>query len=423
MMKKIVSTKILPSLLSLSFMLFALASCDKNDDPSPLPEPDDTEEPSEPSGPSDDIHDYMDLSADGMANCYIVMQPGFYRFKADNRFNLGEGLPVPPEIDPSGAKLVWQTSPSTVKSVEFVEEDGIPYIEFEVSKTGANALIACTDNKGNVQWSWHIWMPLEEITSVSTDTGYEVMNMNLGALNNKPGNASSYGFLYQWGRKDPFPASATLVGDTSTVGATLYDIDGNVVTISNSSWTSVSVNNLAFAIANPTVCLSNFAQYSSSRDWLAASESDDTLWGAVKTCYDPSPAGWRVADPDVFRNLTATGGYVWNIADFNVTDANGDGVINLDDYNFGWYFNVSTDTPLYFPAAARYDGSYAMLMGSVSGLWGNYWSNAPYPSIPGGALCCLAFQIKDQNGNDMVTVSPAAGASRADAFSIRCIRE
>lgn len=417
-----------PILLLGAALALSLAACD-NDGDQPLPDP--VPEPQ----PQDHA---FDLSAEAMANCYIVQEPGLYKLKADNQFNLGEGLPIPPQISPDSATLVWQTSPGLIKWVKLDQTDDGPYIYFEVEKPLGNALLAALDAEGNIAWSWHIWMPECEVFSVASSNGYKVMNLNLGAITDQPGLASSYGMLYQWGRKDPFPAAATPTGDTTTKGARLFDIDGNEVTVANSSWYSTDANNLAYSIANPTVVLSNYAQYTSSRDWLA--EGDDALWGnprgyvrdtdsntfpysGRKTCYDPSPAGWRVAPADAFRDFTSSSGYAWDFADFNIADVNGDGVVNLSDYNYGWHFIMSPAAILFFPAAARYDGSYAMLMGSVSGYWGNYWSNAPYPDIKGGAFCCLSFQTRGQNGEDWVSVSPSGGASKADAYSVRCIRE
>lgn len=410
------------------FATLALTACvdEKNTDepmPEPEPEPEDTT---------------VDLGKEELANCYIVQEPGVYKFKADNHFNLGEGLPVPPEINPVSAKLVWQSVKNSVSAVALDTAGDEPYIVFEVTEASGNALIGACDEDGNIVWSWHIWMPEDEVTAVPTAMGYEVMNMNLGAVKNQPGDALSYGMLYQWGRKDPFPAAATLTGDVTTVGAPLYDIENNAVAISNSSWTNSSDNNIEYSIANPTVCLSNFSYFAKSRDWLA--ESDDSLWGnpdgynpdggenryaekGRKTCYDPSPAGWRVAPADVFNDFTTSGGYAWTFDEFNIADINNDGKKDLNDYNYGWHFNVGNGRTLYFPAAARYDGSYAMLMGSMSGLWGSYWSNSPNSSVPGGAFCCLSFQVKGQNGEDWITVSPAGAASRADAYSVRCIRD
>ena len=237
------NTLIIPFIFVLP-VITALTSCDKSDDVNNEP-----------------VEKTVNLSADEMANCYIVQSPGEYKFKADNQFNLGEGLPVPPEINPVSAGLIWQTEPGLISSVELKSDNGQPYVFFEVDKALGNALIAVYDEAGNVLWSWHIWMPEDKVTSVTSDMGYEIMTMNLGAVNNIPGDASSYGMLYQWGRKDPFPASPTQTGTATTVGAPLYDMEGNLVTISNSSWTSNVDNTMAYAIANPTVCLSNYSQY------------------------------------------------------------------------------------------------------------------------------------------------------------------
>lgn len=389
------------------------------------------------------------LSQAGIANCYVIDDAGAgnpYRFAVANRASdaaNADGLPVAPEIAAVSAELVWQSAPGLIGGIALDEWDGADYplyVAFEVTPgmTG-NAVIAVRDKAGEISWSWHIWIPAGTIEGVRTATGYEVMNMNLGAMNNTPGDPTSYGMLYQWGRKDPFPAAATLLGTTATLSAPMYDAEGGEVGIGYSSWTDTSCNTLAYAIAHPTVCLSNYAQYAVSRDWLTPDESSDALWGnprgaekdeennyintGSKSCYDPCPAGWRVPPADVFEHFTSSGGYAWTFEDFNLCDINGDGVIDLNDYDYGWHFLIDDDTPLYFPAAARFDGSYAMLMGSMSGLWGSYWGNAPYPTVAGGGFSVLSFQVKDMYGNETITVSPQGGGGRADAYSVRCIRE
>ena len=415
------------SLLFIS--LAGFSACDSKEDL-----PDDNKEPEEPT------EAITNLSREGIANCYIVQAQGIYMIKADNQFNLGEGLPVPPKITPVKAGLIWQSEKGLIKNVELIDEEEGKFIKFEVNKAEGNVLLAAYNAKDEIEWSWHIWMPKEAPYSFETETGYEVMNMNLGALDNVAGSPSSYGLLYQWGRKDPFPAAGELTGDVNTLSAHMYDMDNNEVLLKNSSWTDTENNTLAYSISNPTVVLSNYSQYFTNRDWLKTGSGDDSLWGnpkgfqrdettndylnkGVKTCYDPSPLGWRVPPVDVFSNFTTNGGYSWDFADFNIADINGDRVLDLDDYNYGWHFYVNPNSALYFPAASRFDGSYAMLMGSMTGLWGNYWSNSPSDNMVGGGFCSLAFQVKDQNGGEMITVSPSAASSRADAFSIRCVRD
>ena len=203
-----------------------------------------------------------------------------------------------------------------------------------------------------------------------------------------------------------------------------------LVVFGSSSMTSTEQNTIAFSIANPTVCISNMAQYYTSKDWLEASQGNDALWGnplgyerdednaypnkGSKSYYDPCPAGYRVPPADVFRSFTSSGGYTESFDSVDAYDISGDGQIGEEDYNCGWMFNMESGHS-FFPAAARYDGSYAMLYGSVSGLWGSYWSNCPSYVTGSGGLghACLSFS-KQARG---YTFSPSAGGSKADAHA------
>lgn len=401
----------------------------------------------------------VDLSRNGTSNCYIVPQAGRYAFDATVVGNGAGGIIDPdrfhtghPSIAPVSAKLLWQdyyagVGGGLITSVALSAAGD--RVEFSVAAPfiPGNALIAVYDGDDRILWSWHIWMPSVAVTSFVSATGYEVCNLNLGALTDDAANPKSYGMLYQWGRKDPFPAAATLSGNTATVGAPLYDDAGRNVSISHSSWTDLTDNNLTYAVRNPTVCLSNYAQFSTaSRDWLRAELRSDALWGnpqggrkdssnqyvhkGVKSCYDPCPPGWRVPPADVFRTFTPSGGYEQadgnDVVPFDVVDVSGDGALSLADYHYGWLFYLAkaTNTFSYFPAAARYDGQYAMLMGSMSGLWGSYWGNAPYESATEGmGFSVLSFQVQAYAGAKDISASPTAGGARADAYSVRCIKE
>ncbi len=99
-----------------------------------------------------------------------------------------------------------------------------------------NALVGAYDSEGQVIWSWHIWTRPKENDPRTFNTklyytydwdangiygkdsgkprvaGYTLMNCNLGAMVDKiTGSVTTYaayrtyGTLYQWGRKDPFP--------------------------------------------------------------------------------------------------------------------------------------------------------------------------------------------------------------------------
>lgn len=392
------------------------------------------QEPQTPPG-----KEMTDLSADGAkcSNCYLISTEGKYSFDATVKGNgkASEGLAAPAALEPEGAKLIWQTAAGMIEDVTY--EEG--RISFSATGQNGNALIAALDGDGSIIWSWHIWFPEQAPQTLATKTGYEIMDMNLGAMKNAfdgTDDVKPYGLLYQWGRKDPFPASPARFGDTQTVGAKLYDAEGNEVTIESSSMSSLENNTMDYAVANPTVCISNMAQFASSRDWLEASLSDDSLWGnpygserdeengypnkGSKSYYDPCPQGYRVPPADVFKTFTTSGGYSESIEDFDVYDSNNDGQTDENDYNCGWDFNMESGHS-FFPAAARYDGSYAMLYGSVSGLWGTYWSNSPseISGTAGLGYACLSFSRATYG----FSASAAAGGSKADAYSVRCIKE
>jgi len=395
---------------ALAAITLLAASCDEVINPTPVPGG---------QKPSKDI--FENLSLNGTANCYITIN-GNYSFDATVA---GNGVDAP-AIKIESVTLLWQSQKSLIDTVYISEEKDKVLL---ATSTGyGNALIAGLDKQKNIVWSWHIWQPAEEVGSVKTKTGYEMCTLNLGASSSKEGSIDSYGMLYQWGRKDPFPGSPTLTGDTSTLPAKLYDYTNKEIdVISHSSWSDTECNTLAYSIANPTVVLSNYSQYATTRDWLIPSEANDALWGnpqggvkdsenkysnkGSKSCYDPCPVGWRVPPADALSTATSSGGYDENTANF---DVNG-------EFNCGWNIKMEEGT-MFFPAAARYDGSYAMLYGSVAGLWGNYWSNSPYS---GGTMANgLGFaMLSFQNTAKGASMSPAAGGGKADAYSVRCIKE
>lgn len=384
---------------------------------------------------------YKALDADGKnANCYVVSEAGSYYFNATVKGNGkgGEGLDAPAATEVKGAKLLWQTTKGMISAVSLFEGGNIL---FTTDGTPGNAVIAAVDANDVVVWSWHIWIPKEEIKELKMASGSTIMSLNLGSLSSVPTEVDSYGMLYQWGRKDPFTNSPTINGTTSTLPVVVYDINGQEVKMGYSSWYSVANNTYQYSVENPTVVLSNYGQYAKSLDWLANGTSVDGLWGnpnggkkegtefpnkGTKTYNDPCPAGWRVPDAGIFSSFTTSGGYSWEFGQFNVVDVNNDGSVNLDDYTNGWVFYLDADNNVtsFFPAGCRYDGSYAMLMGSMAGYWGNYWTNAPeFEGTKGRACVGLAYQIKSQALTEMITMSPAAIGGRADAYSIRCVKE
>ena len=191
-------------------------------------------------------HEYVDLSASGTANCYLVTSPGFYKFKADVK---GNGV-VPSQLEsvagetaiaPKSALVLWYNtlqksnnwvdeSPVYLSSVSLDSDGYIRFYTPDVFVPGNVVIAAFAEegvtyenitvdenkciNNATLLWSWNIWAAegyAPESTAVNAD-GKVFMDRNLGAVISGVGSTGNYepayavGNYYQWGRKDPFPS-------------------------------------------------------------------------------------------------------------------------------------------------------------------------------------------------------------------------
>ena len=230
------------------------------------------------------VSDAVSLSDEGTANCYIVTAPGTYKIAAV-KGNTEESVGT---IESSA--VLWETcgNADIVEKGSLVDatlyEGGYMYFRVPEPFVGGNALIAAMDEEETVLWSWHIWMPKTPVTDVD-ETNFatlKVMDRNVGALVAVPSSgaapAESFGLLYQWGRKDPFPG----IGDPATSAQSTL-AEGQEITYLNEQ------TSIAGGAQNPTVFY-----YLDDKDWQ--NEGNDpvaALWGeAKKTVNDPCPVGY-----------------------------------------------------------------------------------------------------------------------------------
>lgn len=341
-----------------------------------------------------DFASAKDLSASESANCYIITEPGVYKFKAvkgNSNESLGEVKMI---------NVLWETfggmmAPDACQLIDATSyKDGYAAVHVPSDFKEGNAVVVAKDDYGDVIWSWHFWLtsdyPKEHVYANGAGT---LMDRNLGSLSMEKGNPKGFGLLYQWGRKDPFPGSATLNG-TSMVKTTakIY-----------ATLSSPAEGTIDYSIKHPSTMIFTDG---GSTDWLyndGSTRTDNTRWQSDKTIYDPCPAGWRI--PDGGSNgvwnkagIPTGGGFPYPEADYKCA-----GITIPAEYcgEEAWY-----------PAA----GSISALDGTFVevGRDGMYWSVTPC-----GRSDVYGFNFYYyMNNTGYVYHSPMF--TRATAASVRC---
>ena len=336
-----------------------------------------------------------DLSAGGTANCYVVNKPGDYSFDATT---MGNGVPTcgisAVTLQPASADLLWQDAVGLIENVTLEDGRG----RFEAAGTEGNALIAVKDAQSRILWSWHIWVtdykPAADLDKTNMN-GVMWMTRNLGAGSATwDTDGSVKGLIYQWGRKEPFPA---LDGWTDYDTFAVYDAAGNDISGNFETRLVSEAANFENAIRNPTVYYSGVrsndgmgpydwytdTDYSAQNDYLWETESD-----AGKTLLDPCPPGWRVPRESHYRGL--------NNNSFPLDEALTGGRLH--------------PTAGYFPAAG--------IRGFEGGIWtsigstGDYWTST---ASENGFAHILHFLPS--------LVNPNGQTYRAAGLPVRCVSE
>lgn len=333
---------------------------------------------------------FINLSANGTANCYIVNGSGKYKFRPV-KGNSDETLDV------KSVEVLWESfgtdeTPEVGALIPYAEyrdfdADGYFDVYFNATDRKGNAVIAAKDASGSILWSWHIWLTDQPVECVYANNAGTMMDRNLGATSATPGDVGALGLLYQWGRKDPFLGSSS--------------ISDNVDAQSTISWPSaIESDGLNGTILYATQCPTQFIMYNTiNYDWYYTGDSntDDTRWQSNKTIYDPCPAGWRVLD----------GGSdgVWAKAGFL------SGFHSYDSIDKGMLFDIDFSSPAswYSAAGFRYDGD-GELFGV--GYYGYYWSITPDDSY----VYSLYFR-------DDGSIIHWNNFYRANGQSVRCLKE
>ena len=345
--------------------------------------------------------DLIGLSGGARANCYIVNEGGYYKFAAQrvDKTNVFEG--TNPQTAGYRANWIWATgSESRVDNVSFGNSGNI---NFRVKPySNGNTIIALFDPSKKIVWSWHVWCSTTDPmnpTHYTRNNAWLMADRNLGALSNAEGDVNSYGLMYQWGRKDPFPGPGILGSYTSAASektafvtntqSYVFNPDQTVVTQFKSTRNSNTNNtgDIAYTIAHPT---ENIHFYSSgttglSNTWLYTTSQDEAklLWNSTgnlkgKTNYDPCPPGWMVP---------VSNAYAWHSNYW--TDSNYKWETN-DDLS-GVVFNEAEDNKTYYPAVG-YRSSGQL---KNAGFACYYWS--ALAAVDGSNLIAYSLQCERKN--------------------------
>jgi len=251
-------------------------------------------------------------------NCYIVSEGGYYKFAAQrvDKSNCFDGE----KPATNGYKADWLWATGTESKVGGVNLGNSGNINFRVSaNANGNSIIALYNPSGEIVWSWHIWCTTEDPTTPThygRNESWLMIDRNLGALSNKEADVNSYGLVYQWGRKDPFPGPKT-VGSNAAAKESAAWGDNTQAYVFNSTApaaakafsttrnsNTASVGDVAYSIAYPTTNIYYYASTGTTGKegtWFYTTPlaTAKLMWNSTgnangKTNYDPCPAGYYV---------------------------------------------------------------------------------------------------------------------------------
>lgn len=363
------------------------------------------------------------------ANCYIVNfnEAGAKAYIPVIQANKDGNIRIK-DNDDVEVSLLWSDTKNPPVTVTYDHDEKSIVITNNSSFIG-NIVVAAKVGD-NIRWSWHIWaLPEDAITDSSGSWDIKNtymqndriwMDRNLGAVSAQVNNLLSRGFLYQWGRKDPFPPYkdwSIVKGTVTDSSIPIYLNGSEVITKMQTESIMDGENNLEYSIRYPMINLQSlyYSVTEHSEDWYTDHKGvqNNYLWNSIKgqkTAYDPCPIGWKVP---VSSYLGATAGLTVELTDYS----SGSGFVADIDNKKVYFPNVP-----YFVGAdthtghiPRYDAGYPiaayMWMATVAG----FTTFVP-PGFAG--ICYLKVDTNGWATDNCVDIN-----AKAMSVSVRCVRE
>lgn len=320
------------------------------------------------------------------------------------------------------AKMLWNdVGPDFMNGVS-LSSDGKSFTA-SLSGQSGNAVVAIYDNEdpeasgASILWSFHIWVT--DINEHQLDVNvngnrYTLLDRNVGAVSVTPGDWRSIGFLYQWGRKDPFVSTEEYAANKDV---TIYNESGAFSRPSPSAGND-ETGTIEWSIKNPMRFLRHSRTNSNvtnppiyfAYDWLRY--SDNALWGnpkgyespdqstLEKSIYDPCPEGYMIAPYDTWRGPSSGNDKAASV------------LANADWHaSKGFVWNEGAGEPWWYPIGGWRGRSNGNL--GNADAWGYYW----YSTVENGNSSNGAFMSIN---NDNVVLN--GKNSRANTCSVRCVK-
>lgn len=256
-----------------------------------------------------------DLSADGVANCYVVTAAGDYTFSCI--------IPDGADKAASGVKADWAWATSglwnsqeeasidkLVKNISYDSEKETIAFTVPADFVYGNVLIALLDESNTISYGWHIWITSK--INTANIGGVEFMDRNLGAGTALDVTAdstlihNSLGLNYQWGRKDAHPGPR---GFLSSDEATAFTAGMSTYSVLNTE--VKNVGGWKMAAYAPETEVNNTVWSGRFPTNLAPSDADYMPGFGLQTWAaeaNPCPAGYHVptrAQLDKLSSATA----------------------------------------------------------------------------------------------------------------------
>ena len=422
-----------------------------------------------------DIHGNLHHNGQSTANCYVIHNPGTYKFPAiygnamkngaDNKsaYNsskqgqsyilspfLGAHGPITkPQIDNiNNACLIWQDTKDLISNISF--DSANQYVKFTVDKStihNGNAIIAVRDNSNTILWSWHIWVTEEDLTPVEIENyqhyKYNILPVNLGWCGM---NAEVYAQREVKIRIKQQNSSKTVdlafnqkghsEGDRKNGNCTFYQwgrkdpmLPGDGIGDTDKTcYTTDDRYQFAYQDHGEELNTDEIKEYIRNPHKFNIKEEMDgkyyNLWSTdndktdanddvvIKSVYDPSPVGYSIPASNAFTGFTTTGR---NVSDWpNPLTPETKAKFNVKgDFDKGWYFYTKPNKQgsTMFFPAP---GSRFRLTGSLS-------------NVTADGFYCVAGPGNWDDGRSLsfssVLVFPLRDTYRSYGFTVRCAAE